>query len=286
MSTYYDILGISENATKEEIKRAYRQKSLEYHPDRNRNDPNATNTFQKISEAHSVLSDENQRRKYDLTMKGSIPNGMHAMPDDIFNIMAHFMNNENIQRHATGVFNIQRTFNKPPPIEIQLQIDLEKAYMGYNESVVINRIIIQNGIERQESETLYIPIPKGADNGEILLIENKGHITQQGLGDVKIFFQIINKSIFIRKGLDLIYTKDLSLKDALCGFSFEINHINGKSFTINNKKGNVISPNFKKIIPELGMQRGDHVGNLIVNFNILFPQQVDIDIVEQLEKLL
>lgn len=62
---YYEILGVSPNATKEEIKRAYRKLALEYHPDRNPGDPKAEEQFKKISEAYAVLIDPVKRAEYD-----------------------------------------------------------------------------------------------------------------------------------------------------------------------------------------------------------------------------
>ncbi len=63
---YYKTLGISRNATEEEIKKAYREKSRKYHPDNNPQDPNAEKIFKDITEAYSVLSDDKKRKKYDL----------------------------------------------------------------------------------------------------------------------------------------------------------------------------------------------------------------------------
>lgn len=65
MKDYYATLGITREATPEEIKKAYRKRALECHPDRNPNDPKAEAQFKQVSEAYEVLSDENRRRIYD-----------------------------------------------------------------------------------------------------------------------------------------------------------------------------------------------------------------------------
>lgn len=65
MQDYYSTLGVSKDASPEEIKKAYRKKALEFHPDRNPDNPKAAEQFKKISEAYEVLSDDNRRKIYD-----------------------------------------------------------------------------------------------------------------------------------------------------------------------------------------------------------------------------
>ncbi|XP_015593297.1 protein tumorous imaginal discs, mitochondrial isoform X2 [Cephus cinctus] len=62
---YYEILGVSKNAAAKDIKKAYYQLAKKYHPDTNKDDPNASKKFQEVSEAYEVLSDESKRKQYD-----------------------------------------------------------------------------------------------------------------------------------------------------------------------------------------------------------------------------
>lgn len=65
MESYYEVLGVTPDATSEQIKTAYRSLAFKYHPDKNPNDKNAESVFKKISHAYSILSDSEKRRVYD-----------------------------------------------------------------------------------------------------------------------------------------------------------------------------------------------------------------------------
>src|SRR6266404_866142 len=62
---YYEVLGVSRTASAEELKRAYRKLALQFHPDRNPNDPQAEASFKEVNEAYEVLSDQSKRQRYD-----------------------------------------------------------------------------------------------------------------------------------------------------------------------------------------------------------------------------
>ena len=66
-TSFYNVLDISETATADEIKKAYRKLSMLYHPDKNGNSSESTEKFQKISEAYEVLGDAEKKKEYDMT---------------------------------------------------------------------------------------------------------------------------------------------------------------------------------------------------------------------------
>jgi DnaJ-class molecular chaperone len=161
---------------------------------------------------------------------------------------------------------------KPEPIVQQIQLSLEQAYHGCNMPIEIERWIISNNVKVFEKETLYISIHAGIDDKEQLTIAEKGNVIGESKGEIKLIIQIINDTHFRRNGLDLIYVKSITLKECLCGFSFEMIHLNGKKLCINNLNNpTVIKPNFNKVIQSMGMVRENSVGNMIINFEIHFP---------------
>lgn len=87
---FYEILGVSKNATAEEIKKAYRKKAIEFHPDKNPGNKEAEENFKTAAEAYEVLSDSDKKAKYDqyghaaFDGAGGFGGGQHMNMDDIF----------------------------------------------------------------------------------------------------------------------------------------------------------------------------------------------------------
>ena len=309
---YYNILGVEENATKEDIKKAFRTLSMKYHPDKNPG-KDATSKFQKIGEAYSILGDTEKKTEYDMSRSnpfmrmndngidvpmddilnmffGGIPGmhgmpgmpgmpGMHGMPGFHPGIKMHIFNG--------GPMGFNQSLQKPSPIVKNLIITLEQVLTGAIIPLEIERWIVENGMKVFENETVYVTIPQGIDEGEMIILREKGNFMNDEIkGDIKIFVKIVNETSFKRSGLDLILEKNISLKDSLCGFSFEIKYINGKSYTLNNNKGNIITPEYKKIYPNMGLKRGDHSGNLIIHFHIIFPEKLTDEQIKNLSEIL
>jgi DnaJ-class molecular chaperone len=311
--THYDALGVSNNASDDEIKKSYRTLSLRHHPDRG----GSKEKFQEISAAYDVLSDPEKRRQYDFELRlGSGGGGgvdpfaeifRHAGgrgggggPADIFSALFGMglggmpgMQDMGMGGPGIHVFHggmgpdilFQRMNGmdlgggngfgvmKPPPINISISMTLQQAYTGISYPVEIDRWVMQGDQKRFEKELVYVQIPAGIDEHEMIELNDKGHIVNSAVrGDVRISVEIDNKTEFQRRGLDLHFNKVISLKEALCGFTFELLHLNGKKLCMNNTMNTmIIKPNSQKVVPDMGMVRGDARGKLIIEFEVEFP---------------
>ena len=303
---YYEILNINKKCSEDDIKKAYRKKSMETHPDRNPNDPEANSKFQEVSTAYDILSDKQKRRMYDMgVLKSDMDVGMDTgMPMNEEELMHFFTNNlfsGNLNNlggfgglngraqvfHMGGIpVNFSSAMQKTAPIVKHVELSLERAYTGCTLPLEVTRWV--HGITQQEEkETLYVTIPPGIDDNEIIVLKEKGNIlNERNKGDVKVFIKIINNTEFERDGLDLIYNKNVSLKEALCGFAFDMKFIDGRVFKINNGNGNVIHADYKKLVPKMGMKRDHHIGNLIIVFSVIFPDKLEEEQINTLNKIL
>ena len=337
---HYTILGINKNASLDEIKKAYRKLSLNYHPDRNAGDINKSELYKKINEAYRVLSDNIERKNYDLLnsfdpILHSVSNNIDPTNIDPTNIMNMLMNSPeasnlvnnlasklpinammgmlsndlfgslsinnrghnknhnrsynkfNFNNDNNDIFSQQKEITRPESIFETINITLLQAFTGCKIPITINKWKYECDTKFQQEETMYIDIPRGIDNNEIITLENKGNRINTALvGDVEIKILITNDTQFFRQGLDLIYKKTITLKESYCGFNFDLPYIDGREFKIKNEPGNIIPPNFRKIIPNLGLKRDNDIGNLIILFDVIYPKQFTQEQIERLEKIL
>jgi len=305
--SYYQELELTETATADEIKKAYRRLSMIYHPDKNNGNAEATAKFQRIGEAYETLKDVHKRRAYDMgganqvlenvdvadifsQMFGAMGNagpghgGIHGIPG----IRIFHMGGGGFSSGGSGSFSFESAMQKPIPIIQHLVVPLDKVLTGTTVPVEIERWLNESGIKVFEKETIYVDIPQGVDEGEVIVLKEKGNVISDRVppGDVKIMVKVENKTDFVRQGLDLWYEKTISLKEALCGCSFELNYLSGKVFNVVNHPGNIICPEYKKIIPQMGLARGPYHGNLTILFHVQFPDSLSEEVLEQLNRLL
>jgi DnaJ-class molecular chaperone len=219
--------------------------------------------------------------------------------NNIFNMMfAHGMPGQGIHGfpgihifhggNSQNFHNVFQAMQKPQPITKILKIDIEVAYHGCSLPIEIERWVMQNDVKTMEKETIYLTIHQGIDDNEIIILQDKGNVVNDRLkGDVKIIIQIENNSAFKRNGLDLIYTHNLTLKESLCGFSFELKHFNGQTLTLTNTTNrSIVPPNSKKIIQNLGMIRDNVKGSIIIEFGVVFPSSITQEQMDALSTIL
>lgn len=295
---YYSILGVNKTASQEDIKKAYRKLSLTTHPDRNGGNKEKCEIYKKINEAYKIIGNEEERIKYDFSLNNKFSESSLEIDPNI--LMGMFFGNTNtnsilneISKSINNNFNkdfinnpFQKENNKPETIFKTLNISLINSFSGCKIPININRWIYENNIKQYQNEKIYLDIPKGIDNNEIITLSGKGNkINEYNKGDIEIRIILDNDENFERNGIDLIFKKSISLKESFCGFSFDLTYIDGREYKIKNEAGNVIPPDFKKIIPNMGLTRDNERGNLIIIFKVEYPKKLSDTQVESLKTI-
>ena len=199
-----------------------------------------------------------------------------------------FGQGQNIRIFHNGMpININQNHNqKPQSIMVSITVPIDKILTGTTVPIDIERWVMENSNKVFEHETIYVSVPKGMDEGELIVLKDKGHVVNENCkGDIKIVVKIENNTNFQRQGLDLILQKTISIKEALCGFTFDLKYITGKNYTINNNAGNIIPNGYKKIIPNMGFSRDEHTGNLIIIFDVKFPEKLSDSTIDALKNI-
>ena len=209
---FYKVLGVDEKASKEDIKKSYRTLQMKYHPDRNNNSQEANIMTQKLNEAYETLGDDEKREEYDMTRNNPFAKGMDVPMDDIINMMFGGMGG---MRGMPGMqmggipgmpgmggfpgfhgmhglppgtkihffqggnpMNFQQ-MQKPTAIIKNINIKISQVLTGANIPLEIERWIMEQGMKVFESETIYVTIPKGIDDGELILLKDKGNVLNE-----------------------------------------------------------------------------------------------------------
>lgn len=308
---YYQLLGVQKGASDEQLKKAYRKLALKYHPDKaqgtEEEKENAAKQFADINHAYDVLGNEETRNIYDrygeegLKQHGGGGGGHDA--NDIFSQM--------FGRFGFGGFGQQQEEEEPRGEDVQMRIraTLKDLYMGKTISMTrvqgvyvetagkrqcncrMRMITKQLGpgmyqqMQRQECDEcanvkltqqtleLSFEIEKGMDTGHVITLGEAGEPHADGdSGDLNIYVVGLPDPLFRREGIHLKINWEISLADALTGFSQDIKHLDGHKVTLANRE--VTIPGQVQRIKGQGMPLYDNpskFGDLFITYSIKFP---------------
>ena len=150
---YYEVLGIDRNATAEEIKKAYRKKAIEYHPDKNPGDKAAEEKFKEAAEAYDVLSDPQKKARYDqfghagMSGQGGFSSGGFSMEDifsqfgDIFGGAFGGAFGSGFGGFGSSARSGGRRVARGSDIRIKVKLSLAEAFKGVEKKVKINKMV-------------------------------------------------------------------------------------------------------------------------------------------------
>ncbi|NIW45547.1 MAG: DnaJ domain-containing protein [candidate division Zixibacteria bacterium] len=313
---YYQILGIDENASKDEIKKAYRKLAMQYHPDRNPGDAQAEERFKEINEAYQVLSDDDKRSHYDRLGsaysnwqqtggrggfdwdrwnygqpgQGGQPGGMRVEFDgdlgslfggaggfsDFFSQIFGGMGG------SSGLEELLRgqgrtQATQPRQYTSEMVIGLLEAYQGSTRQVRIGE------------RTFDVKIPKGAKTGTKLRLSGAGPTGRDGKpADVYLKIKVSPHPGFDRQGDNLHTEIYLDIISAVLGGKVTVPTLTG-SVTLSIPPGTQPGQTFRlkgKGMPKL--RTPDHYGDLYVTVQVEIPKNLSDrqrELYEQLAKL-
>lgn len=261
---YYDILGVKQDATQDEIKKAYRTLSKIYHPDKNKNNKEAEKKFKEINEAHSVLGDESKRKEYDLkqSMKSH-----HFDPFEGFNpFRGADWNGFNVRQMASDV-------------NMKLMVSIEEAYYGCKKPI---RVGMRN---------LNVDVPKGVTTGKKLKLSGMGNkgfnmYGQETVGDLIITIQVKNtEKMWLNEDGSLEVMYPVNWIDAILGSEQELDLFDKvikfrcPKFTQNGGYSIISNKGFPKFKDDYSC------GNIKVNYIVKMPKTLNEEQIKLLEKI-
>lgn len=297
---YYEILGVSKDASDEDIKKAYRKMAREHHPDVAKNKEEAEKKFKEINEAYQILGNKEKRAQYDRFGSSAFSNGANGNPyggfngQDPFGGFTYTWNSSSDSGFGNfdpfdifeEVFGFRgfggRAPKKGKNLYYRLNISFSESVFGATKKI------------RVEKDEFEVKIPAGVSSGTELKVAGKGgEAPQSGLprGDLFLNIEVDDVNYFLRQGADLISQIEISLTQAVLGDTVKIKSVDTKSKDgigeISFKIPSGCQPNTTFKISGAGMPklRGNGRGDHYIKVLIVIPEKINSKQKELFEKI-
>ena len=295
---YYDILGVSKDATSDEIKKAYRKLARKYHPDTGGDEEK----FKEVNMAYEVLSDPKKREQYDTfgqysSNPGGAPGGWSytgtgQMPKEWEDILKGFGGfggggfggnwSDFFGGGGAGAQGYQARPVKGRDLQTTLEVSFEEAFTGTQKKVKIKNP------DSGETEEVLVKVPAGAVDGGKLRYRNRGEYGANGgaRGDLVVTTKVKEHPLFKRDGADVRMELPISVFEAALGATVDVPTPDGTEVRLKVPAGTQDGKTFR--FRELGAPDVKHKGArgaLYVSVKVQVPTRLSAKERESLEAL-
>jgi curved DNA-binding protein len=280
MKEYYNILGLSEKSSKEEIKSAYKKLARKYHPDLNPNNIEAEAQFKKLSEAYEVLSNEQKRKAYD-TQGESFNNNYNQESHGPYYHESQSTGNSRYQDIFDNLFGRGAKYAEDDYGNFQFKGE------DYNFRMEVSFQDIVLGAKRKitlpNNKNFEVQTPPGIKHGQKLRFKGQGGKGQGGApsGDMFIEVSVKETSEYIRRGNNLEYSLSIPFSTAILGGKAQVPCLDGSiEITIPEET----NTGTKLRIKGKGIRISPIAGDLFIKIKVSIPKNIPSGFKKELSK--
>ena len=262
---YYAILGVSKDASQQEIKKAFRKLARDSHPDAN--NANSDTQFKQINKAYEVLSDKDTRKEYDHTREmGYFVGGPGGSQQYVR--MEDLLTGDGSPFDVFGGERLSEIFGRPTrrsqpgrDLSANLSLTFHEAISGVTKQVTIH------------GNTTKVKIPQGVENGSRIRLKGQGESGSRGgpSGDAYVTVRVAEHPVFSRSGSNLGITVPITFIEATLGAKIDVPTLEGSirlRIPSGTKTGKIFRVNGR------GVQTTKDIGDLLVTVEIIVPTEL------------
>jgi len=302
---FYEVLGVSKGADKGEIKKAYFKLAKEYHPDRNKDNPEAADKFKEATAAYEVLSDPKQKELYDSYGHAGVDPNFQAGAGQGFgegfagfdfgggpgggNFHFHSsgggpgMNEVDMEDIFQAFFGDQGGRRRPrgprrgSDLQMRTNLTFQEAVFGSSKDLKLRYNIVENGQQVLKDREVTVETPPGVDTGMNLRMKGQGAEGDPGAprGDLLVQIIVGDDDYFQRDGFDVHTEAPISFVQAVLGGTVDVRALNG---IVEMKIPKGCQPDAKLVMRGKGIERlhgNGAKGNHIVHLKLEIPKNVN-----------